>query len=242
MRVHFIVHEAFEAPGAYEHWAKDHQYDISYSRVYLGDPLPTSLEAIDFLIIMGGPQSPTTTIDSCPYFDSHAEQALIAKAAKAEKVVVGVCLGAQLVGEAFGAPCIHSPEKEIGMFPIMLTEEGKASDMTAHFGSPLDVGHWHSDMPGVTPQAHILAYSEGCPHQIIAYSALVYGFQCHMELTPDVIELLIRYSADDFHHAKDYRFVEIPTQLRKHNYEEMNQKLFVFLDKLTALYTSTIAQ
>jgi GMP synthase - Glutamine amidotransferase domain len=50
--------------------------------------------------------------------------ALIAECARAQKAVLGVCLGSQLIGEALGAKFGHSPEKEIGKFPIMLTEEG----------------------------------------------------------------------------------------------------------------------
>ncbi len=47
------------------------------------------------------------------------------KCIEANKAIIGVCLGAQLIGEALGAPYEHSPEKEIGSFPITLTEEGK---------------------------------------------------------------------------------------------------------------------
>lgn len=53
MRIHFIIHEDFEAPGAYETWAKKHRHTITYSRVYLGEPLPQDIEGIDFLIVMG---------------------------------------------------------------------------------------------------------------------------------------------------------------------------------------------
>lgn len=40
MQIHFIVHEVFEAPGAYLHWAQARGYGISWSRVYAGDRLP----------------------------------------------------------------------------------------------------------------------------------------------------------------------------------------------------------
>lgn len=54
MHVHFIVHEAFEAPGAIENWARQRADKVTYSRVYLGELLPTSVDTIDFLIVMGG--------------------------------------------------------------------------------------------------------------------------------------------------------------------------------------------
>ncbi|OCG23317.1 GMP synthase [Gilliamella sp. wkB108] len=236
MHVHFIIHEDFELPGAYEQWAISHHHKISYSRVYLGESLPNNINNIDLLIVMGGPQSPSTTKQECSHFDSKAEQALILSTIKAGKVVIGVCLGSQLIGEALGASYAHSPEKEIGKFPITLTEMGRNHPLFSDFGDSLDVGHWHNDMPGLTKDAQIIAYSEGCPRQIIAYDDLVYGFQCHMELTPEVVELLIAHSQNDLSQAAKYRFVDTPDMLRIHDYTQMNQKLFTFLDKLSQHY------
>lgn len=234
MHIHFIIHEHFEAPGAYEIWGKNRGCSLSYSRVYQGDPLPEDLESTDLLIIMGGPQSPATTLKECPWFDAQAEMRLIGRAIEAGKTVIGVCLGSQLIGEALGAAFCHSPEKEIGKFPVRLTEAGKANPLFGDFGHELSVGHWHNDMPGLTPQAKVLAYSEGCPRQIVQYGERVYGFQCHMELTPEVVELLIEHSQNDLRRAAEFRFVETAEKLRSHDYREMNQVLFSFLDKLTA--------
>ena len=234
MHIHFIIHEHFEAPGAYEIWGKSRGCSLSYTRVYQGDPLPEELGHTDLLIIMGGPQSPATTREECPWFDAQAEKALISRAIEAGKTVIGVCLGSQLIGEALGAAFCHSPEKEIGKFPVRLTDAGKANPLFEGFGSVLNVGHWHNDMPGLTPQAKVLAYSEGCPRQIVQYSERVYGFQCHMELTPEVVELLIEHSQNDLRRAGEFRFVETAEKLRSHDYREMNQVLFAFLDKLTA--------
>lgn len=234
MHIHFIIHEHFEAPGAYEIWGKNRGCSMSYSRVYQGDPLPEDLQSTDLLIIMGGPQSPATTLEECPWFDAQAEMRLIGRAIEAGKTVIGVCLGSQLIGEALGAAFCHSPEKEIGKFPVRLTEAGKANPLFEDFGHELNVGHWHNDMPGLTPQAKVLAYSEGCPRQIVQYGERVYGFQCHMELTPEVVELLIEHSQNDLRRAAEFRFVETAEKLRSHDYREMNQVLFSFLDKLAA--------
>ncbi|MGX5100053.1 type 1 glutamine amidotransferase [Enterobacter cloacae] len=234
MHIHFIIHEHFEAPGAYETWGKNRGCSLSYTRVYQGDPLPEELGRTDLLIIMGGPQSPATTLEECPWFDAQAEKALISRAIEAGKTVIGVCLGSQLIGEALGAAFCHSPEKEIGKFPVRLTDAGKANPLFEDFGHELNVGHWHNDMPGLTTQAKVLAYSEGCPRQIVQYGERVYGFQCHMELTPEVVELLIEHSQNDLRRADEFRFVETAEKLRSHDYCEMNQALFSFLDKLTA--------
>ncbi|NVD96683.1 type 1 glutamine amidotransferase [Massilia sp. BJB1822] len=238
MHIHFVVHESFEAPGAYETWVKTRAYTASYSRVYAGEPLPQTVDAIDLLVVLGGPQSPATTRQECPHFDSAAEQALIVKCANAGKAVVGVCLGAQLIGAALGAPSEPSPEKEIGNFPIALTAAGKANAKFAHFGDTLETGHWHSDMPGLTPAATVIAASEGCPRQIIAYRDLVYGFQCHMEFTPEAVELLIAASEAELATLTAHRYVQQPAALRVNSYAAMNQKLFVFLDSLMREYAN----
>ena len=241
LRVHFIVHEDFEAPGAYETWASRRGHHVTFSRVYAGEPLPADAEAIDLLIVMGGPQDPAVTVEECAHFDSKSEQAVIAAAVRAGKAVIGVCLGSQLIGEALGAPFAHSPEKEIGKFPITLTEAGCQHALFSDFATTLEVGHWHNDMPGLTAQAEIIASSVGCPRQIVAYSDLVYGFQCHMELTRELVERLIAHSENDLSRAADYRFVSTAEQLRAEDYRQMNEVLFCFLDKLEARYHASNA-
>lgn len=238
MKVNFIIHEDFEAPGAYESWAISRNHEITYTRLYAGDNLPDSADNIDILIIMGGPQCPETTSEECSHFSADGEKKLILDAINRGKAVVGICLGSQLIGEALGAKYDHSPEREIGKFCIFLTEDGQRNAKFSHFGEVILVGHWHNDMPGVTQGAKIIAYSEGCPRQIIEYSNLVYGFQCHMELTREVVELLIKNSDDLKDHAS-FKFVDSPEKLRAHDYKEMNDKLYEFLDKLVIDYTKS---
>ncbi len=62
----------------------------------------------------------------------------------------------------------------------------------------------------------------------------LFGFQCHMELTKEVVASLIEN--DDLSEAANYRFVNEPKVLLNHDYDEMNQKLHEFLDKLTIAY------
>ncbi|NGM90772.1 glutamine amidotransferase, partial [Parapusillimonas sp. SGNA-6] len=198
--------------------------------------IPETAEDIDLLIVMGGPQSPDTTQEECPHFNAKAEIAVIQKCIQADKAVVGVCLGSQLIGQALGAKFEHSPEKEIGVFPIQLTADGLKDEKINHFGSTLPVGHWHNDMPGLTPQSKVLATSAGCPRQIVAYNNLVYGFQCHMEFTQETVELLIAEEVDFLTHNTTHKFVQKPDEIHHYDFSEMNEKLWQFLDKLAAEY------
>lgn len=236
IRIHLVQHEHYEAPGALLNWAKERNYSLSFSKVFAQEPLPLTLDKIDLLVVVGGPQSTQTTLEECPYFDASAEMKLIQNCVHAGKAVVGICLGAQLISAAFGAKSEPSPKKEIGIFPIALTNDGKLDEKISHFGSPLLVGHWHNDMPGLTKDCKILAESKGCPRQIIAYTSLVYGFQCHMEFTPETVPLLIAEEGLDFFEETSERFVQKPAEILNADYKKMNATFFRFLDLLISDY------
>ncbi len=229
------MHESFEAPGTIADWAASKGHEISYTKIYQGDTYPSECD-FDFLVVMGGPQSPATTLEECAYFDSAKEVAFIKKAIDANKLVIGACLGAQMIGEALGAKFDHSPNREIGVFPITLTEDGKLDPIIGMFPETFPVGHWHGDMPGLTQDAKILATSEGCPRQIVRYAPTIYGFQCHFEFTPEVIELMIQNSTEELEKYKDLPYMQTVEQLRSNDYTHMNELLFKFLDYMQALH------
>ncbi|MFJ9706335.1 hypothetical protein [Streptomyces sp. NPDC101234] len=157
---------------------------------------------------------------------------------EADKAVIGICLGAQLVGESLGAAWAPSPDTEIGSFPVTLTAAGREHPFPTGFGDSFDTGHWHNDMPGLTDDATVLATSAGCPRRIVAYSRYVYGFQCHMEFTPDCIEALIEQDEKELAALADRPYVQQPDQLRANDCTEMNTKLMTFLDRLAADYAA----
>ena len=233
MKIHFILHETFEAPGAYLAWATLSGHDVSITKVYQYEKLPENADSFDFLIVMGGPQSPIGDNSEFPYFDAKSEIELIKKAIKADKLVVGVCLGAQLLGEAFGGKTEKSPFREIGNFSIELTKDGLENDKIKHFRKQAIVGHWHSDMPGLTDTAKVLATSKGCPRQIVKYSEKHYGFQCHLEFTKALTKLLIDSDKTLEQDSQTLPFVQSPQTIRNNSYDEMNNLLYKFLDKLT---------
>jgi len=232
MNIHFVMHEEFEAPGAFLTWVNQRNYSYSISKLYKHEKLPLSKDVSDMLVVMGGPQSPDTT--NCSYFDAQKEMDLIKKYIDANKFVLGVCLGAQLIGEALGATFAHSPNKEIGVFPITLTQDGKKTPWLQNFPQTISVGHWHGDMPGLSADAKILATSNGCPRQIIQYSPKVCALQCHLELTSELVKMLIKNSPNDFENAQLQLYIQTPEQIIAYDYSEMNQLLFSLLDAMLA--------
>lgn len=233
MQLHIIMHESFEAPAAIEKWAQDRGHGISYTRLYKHETFPDNTDDFDFLVVMGGPQSPATTLEECPHFDSQKEIGFIKSTIDKDKLLLGVCLGAQLIGEALGAPFDHSPNREIGVFELVQTEAGRRDPIFATFPQRFMVGHWHGDMPGLTTESQILAYSEGCPRQIVRYTPKIYGFQCHFEFTQEAIEGMITNSAHELEAYKGLPYIEDAETLRSHDFGPMNKLLFTFLDSFT---------
>lgn len=232
MKIHFIVHESFESPAAVEQWAVNKKHQITQTCVYRYEKFPNNADNMDLLVIMGGPQSPNTTTEECPYFDAKAEIKLIQDAVKQNKAVLGICLGAQLLGEAFGAKVEHSPNKEIGIYPVYLTKLTSNDKLFSSFPEKIFVAHWHGDMPGLTENAEVLAYSEGCPRQIIRYKSNVYGFQCHFEFTKESVESMIQNNTADFDALNKLPYICDADFLKSYDYSEINGFLFRFLDKL----------
>lgn len=236
MKIHILMHENFESPGAIETWAKEHGHPVSYTRFYQNDSLPEAVDDFDYLIVMGGPQSPDTTEAECPYYHAQTEIEFIRKAIANDKFILGVCLGAQLIGEALGGKFERSPNREIGVFNVTLTQAGKEDPVFSTFPETFSVGHWHGDMPGLTPTAIVLATSKGCPRQIVKYSSKVYGFQCHFEFTSASIEEMIKNSSHELEQHKSLPYVESAGKLRSHDYTSINNYLFCFLDYMQALF------
>lgn len=235
MKLHIVIHESFESPAAIAVWAENKNHEVKYTRLFLDEKLPEDADAFDFLVVMGGPQSPETTLEECPHFDVEKEISLIKKAVEGGKAVFGVCLGAQLISEALGAKFDHSPHREIGVFELNLTDAGKSDPAFSEFPSKFSVGHWHGDMPGLTEDCEILAFSKGCPRQIIKYLPKVYGFQCHFEFTPEAIDGMIENCSHELETYKLLPYVQDALTLKNNSYTEMNGYLNKFLDYIESV-------
>lgn len=230
MHIHIIQHEAFETPGAIADWIETNRIKKSSTKLYSGETLPSVID-FDMLIIMGGPQSPYTTMEECAHFDSLAEQAFIRQVIVNNKLVLGICLGAQMISNSLGGLTTKSPEKEIGLFPVSLTDAGRNDELLADFPDSFNCGHWHGDMAGLTDESIVLAQSEGCPRQIIRFTPKVYAIQCHLEFTPSAINDMITNCAVELENEQNRRFVQSAEQLRNNDYSSTNALLFRFLDR-----------
>lgn len=233
LTVRFLQHSRFVAPGEYLVWANKNGYDVLFTRVYSYEPIPDHVDA-DVLIVLGGPQNPGTTLAEYDYYDVDKEKAFINLYVSRGRVVIGSCLGAQLLGDALGGRFHLSPYPEIGHVRGSLTEEGSKDPFFKDFPKHFDMGCWHHYMPGLTHNSEVLAYSDGCPHQIIRYGKFAYGFQTHMEMNKETVEAIIDSEKDEIKEKGPY--IRSEEEMLSYDYSEMNRLLESFLDNIVEAY------
>lgn len=226
MRIHTIIHASFEKPGIITNWITDKGYQHTSTHTYLGQELPDP-HSVDFLIIMGGPQSPTQ-LDKYPYL--REEILFTRKIIDQQKSVLGICLGAQIISESLGAATNPSEYKEVGAFPIHLTDAAMVDPIFKHFPKTFEVMHWHNDMPGIPKDAVLLAHSEGCSRQALRYKENVYGLQCHLEMTAECLKGMIENCTEDLRKGP---YIQNQQQLLSLNLSEIQAKMQVILAYLS---------
>ncbi len=224
MQCHFVQHCDFETPGSLTTWALEHQFEVEIYHPYRGDNLP-QVKPYEPVIFLGGPQS-ATQYQQYDYLEN--EVSFIRELIKLKQPLVGICLGAQLIGESLGGKTVRSPEKEVGIFPITLTKEAQTHPYFVNLDTKIPVMHWHNDMPGLTPNARVLATSEGCPRQIVEFAPHILGFQCHFEAKDEWLALLLKHARCDLAPS---RFTQSSEDMRKSSFEHMNHFLHTVLDR-----------
>jgi len=181
MHFHFIQHMAFETPGSILDWCSNKNHTYSITRIY-EDLLLPPLNEFDVLVIMGGSMG---VYEEKDYPWLKTEKAFIKSAIDAEKKVLGICLGAQLIAEALGAKVTPHTLKEIGWWPVQKTTAHK---LTNHLPATFTTFHWHGDTYSLPENAIHLLGTPGCDQQGFIYKNHVAGLQFHMEVKKDLLE------------------------------------------------------
>ncbi|MBP2665449.1 MAG: Glutamine amidotransferase type 1 [Firmicutes bacterium] len=188
MRLHYFQHVPFENPGSILTWAAKNDCAITATHFYRHDPLP-ALDDFDWLVVMGGPMNIYEEAEH-PWLIT--EKAFIRESIAAGKVVIGLCLGAQLIADVIGGKVTQNPAKEIGWFPVQLSAQAGQSPLFSFFPASPVVFQWHGDTFSILPpEAELIATSEACANQAFIYRRRVFGFQYHLENTQEIIDGLI---------------------------------------------------
>lgn len=188
MRVHYLQHVPFEGLGSIEGLLVSRGYTLSHTLMYQKEqPLPL-VDAIDALIVMGGPMG-VHDEHACPWLTP--EKKFIASAIRRGIPVLGVCLGAQLIADVLGAAVTKNNYEEIGWFPVRQTgdlADERVAELPAHFHAL----HWHGDTFAVPSGATNFISSEACANQAFVYGENVLALQFHLEMLPSHVQAIYR--------------------------------------------------
>ncbi len=230
LRLHSLQHVEFEDAAEIASWASLKGHRLAATRLYGGQSLP-ALEDLDWLVVMGGPMGVDDT-GAYPWLSD--EKKLIRRAIEKGKTVLGICLGAQLIASSLGARVFKNVHKEIGWFPVSLTEEGAGASVFSGFPASFTAFHWHGDTFDLPAGGLHAARSEACANQAFLIGDRVVGLQFHLECSGASIERLLENCVGELSSAP---FIQRGREIRGPDKDiaVVNRLLFAMLDNLERL-------
>ncbi len=229
MRIHYLQHVPFEGLGCIESWAKTAGHRITATRFYLNEPLP-NINDLDWLIVMGGPMN---IYDDAKFSWLAAEKQFLKEAITGRKIVLGICLGAQLVADVLGAKIYANRHKEIGWFNIRKIKTAQETGIATLFPDTIEAFHWHGDTFDIPDGAEHFLQSAGCKNQGFTLGERVLALQFHLEIAKSGAENLIIQCGNEIDKG---RFCQTSDTMLANSdrFEKINKLMFRILDHMAA--------
>lgn len=157
---------------------REAEAEIDLRCAHLGEELPPDPSGHDAMVMLGGGQNALAD-DEYPYFP--ALLSLVRDFEAADKAVLGICLGSQLLARAFGGQNRVGVATEFGWQAISLTEQAKGDPVVGALPQRFPIFQWHDDTFSLPQQAVRLASSAVAENQAFRVGRAAYGFQFHFE-------------------------------------------------------------
>ena len=188
-----------------------------------GDKLPQDTSEYDALVIYGGVQSANDG-EKHPYIAK--EIALVADWATANRPVLGICLGAQILAKSLGGEVGPHPDErfEIGFNPVLPVpdSDGFMPDKNYFY-------QWHGEGFTIPENCQKLAGGEEFPNQAFRYREKAYGFQFHPEATREVMQEWMSYNEGKLEHRLGAHLPDRQLEDERRYSETMHNWLSEFL-------------
>ncbi|NMJ86390.1 MAG: GMP synthase [Thaumarchaeota archaeon] len=175
-RLLVIQNACCEHLGTLQSMFENDNFEINRLIAVDGDNLSHNLDDYNALVILGGPAS---------VYDNHQylrdEEKLIKNAIVKDIPILGICLGSQLLAKAIGGEVYKGPKKEIGWYPIEITNDG-INGIFNGLEKNVMVFQWHGDTYDLPNNAVTLAKSKLYPIQAFRVRNAI-GIQFHLEVS-----------------------------------------------------------
>jgi GMP synthase (glutamine-hydrolysing) len=208
MRALAIVHQRDAGPGVFADAFRSRGVELdSWLRAETDSP-PGQPGDYGAVLIFGGAMH-ADHHERHPWLEE--EKALLSDLLERGVPMLGVCLGAQLLAEAAGAPARPASRPEIGWHEVELTEKGANDPLLGPLAPRFLAFQWHSYEFPLPPGATLLARSPVCL-QAYRVGEATWGIQFHAEVTSADAEAWI----DDYRSDEDAVRIGLnPEELRR---------------------------
>ncbi len=179
MRVLAIVHQSDAGPGVFVDAVRAAGAELNSWLISDGGPAGRDPGDYDAVMTFGGAMHPDQD-DRHPWMAEEKE--MLAGLLQRGVPLLGVCLGAQLVAAAAGAPTKRAREPEIGWYEVELTDAGRDDPLLGPLAPRFEALQWHSYEFTLPDGATALARSETCL-QAYRIAPQAWGIQFHAEVT-----------------------------------------------------------
>ena len=200
-----LQHVPFEGPGRIVPVLRDFGIPCEVRHLYRGDEVPTDLDELRILIILGGPMGVgDIASEKFPFLAKEVET--LKRMIAADRPVLGICLGAQLLAHAGGAKVYPNvkpaakpedpptPMPEIGWGPVQFPFPGGTDPIVFGLNDGAPMFHWHFDtfdLPKLPPPPNpapppapppptgsvLISSTRACKNQAFRFKNRLVGFQ-----------------------------------------------------------------
>ncbi len=171
-----------EGPGLLEDTLKSKGVKLNILKPFKGDAVPEHLG--DGLVVLGGPMG-VYEEKKFPWMTEELNS--IRKCLESSLPVLGICLGSQMLAKAAGGQVFRGALPEVGWFPVELTSDGHLDPLFLGVPTEFEAFHWHGDTFTLPADGVRLAESRYYPNQVYRIGHNAYGFQCHLEVTEEMV-------------------------------------------------------
>ena len=172
-----IQHTAADTAAAFLPLLDELGVSVQCIRLDRGEALP-KVAACDLLLTFGAPIS--LLEQRLPGWVEQ-EKELIELAVDQQKMVIGVCFGAQLLAIVLGARVRRNDAPEVGWHPVRKVACKQAASAFNSLPDAFYAFHWHQNTFETPPDAVPLYGSRVCQNQAFQYGDRILGFQFHFE-------------------------------------------------------------